>query len=285
MTAPPSVYPPAVADLMPAARDLTARLGTLPSQNRIKTELRVGHRKAGAILDSLRADFAPPSTDPPAPAVDTTSDGPDPVPDTTPTVGITPVPPVPATDTLPPSSPLPTVAAEPVPEITPTVATTPDGAAPRRRRPAPGRVWAYVGVALGGVVSIAANVAHTYLPKPPPGAPDGWTAPVDWSPSPLAIAISVFWPIALFVAVEILTRIAWGDGFWWFLARVVGVLPVALVAAVVSYRHLSGLLAHFGEDPMTVAIGPLAVDGLMVMASAALMVTSRNRPGDRKGQR
>ncbi|WFE27806.1 DUF2637 domain-containing protein [Solwaraspora sp. WMMD791] len=271
MTAPPSVYPPAVADLMPAARDLAARLGALPSQNRIKTELRVGHRKAGVILDSLRADLAPPTADPAPPAADTTGDHAGPDPDAIPTVGITPTPPTLATDTPPPPSPLATVAAEPVPEITPAAAD----AGRRRRRPAPGRVWAYVGVALGGVVSIAANVAHTYLPKPPPGAPDGWTAPVDWSPSPLAIAISVFWPIALFVAVEILTRIAWGDGFWWFFARVVGVLPVALVAAVVSYRHLSGLLAHFGEDPMTVAIGPLAVDGLMVMASAALMVTSR----------
>ncbi|MDG4768517.1 DUF2637 domain-containing protein [Solwaraspora sp. WMMD406] len=280
MTAPPSVYPPAVSDLMPAARDLTARLGTLPSQNRIKTELRVGHRKAGVILDSLRADFAPPAADPAPPAVDTTPGEPGPDPDTTPDVGITPAPLVPAVDTPPPLLPLPTVAVEPVPEITPTTATMPADGGPRRRRPAPGRVWAYVGVTLGGLVSIAANVAHTYLPKPPPGVPDGWTAPADWSPSPLAIAISVFWPIALFVAVEILTRITWGDGFWWFLARVVGVLPVALVAAVVSYRHLSGLLAHFGEDPLTVAIGPLAVDGLMVMASAALMVTSRKRTTD-----
>jgi hypothetical protein len=79
------------------------------------------------------------------------------------------------------------------------------------------------------------------------------------------------------VAVEILTRIPWGDGIGSFAARVSGVLPVALVAAVVSYRHLSGLLEHFGEDPLTVAIGPLAVDGLMVMASAALLVTGRRK--------
>lgn len=30
-----------------------------------------------------------------------------------------------------------------------------------------GRVWAYVGAVLGGTVSIAANVAHSYVP------PDG----------------------------------------------------------------------------------------------------------------
>ncbi|SCL14053.1 DUF2637 domain-containing protein [Micromonospora inyonensis] len=149
----------------------------------------------------------------------------------------------------------------------------PDVPAPRGA----GRGWAYVGVVLGGVVSIAANVAHTYLPKPPPDAPAGWVPDPSWSPSPLAVALSVFWPVALFVAVEILTRIPWGDSVGSFIARVSGVLPVAVVAAVVSYRHLSGLLAHFGEDPLTVAIGPLAVDGLMVMASAALLVTGRRK--------
>jgi hypothetical protein len=30
---------------------------------------------------------------------------------------------------------------------------------------------------------------------------------------------------------------------------------------MVSYRHLSGLLAFYGEDPLTVLIGPLAADG------------------------
>ncbi|MFY1596172.1 DUF2637 domain-containing protein [Micromonospora sp. WMMD737] len=160
-----------------------------------------------------------------------------------------------------------TVVGHPGPNIT---------TAPAATRSA-GRGWAYVGVILGGVVSIAANVAHTYLPKPPEGAPAGWTPAPDWSPSPLAVAFSVFWPVALFVAVEILTRIPWGEGLRWFMARIVGVLPVALVAAVVSYRHLAGLLEHFGEDPLTVAIGPLAIDGLMVMASAALLATNRHR--------
>jgi hypothetical protein len=45
----------------------------------------------------------------------------------------------------------------------------------------------------------------------------------------------------------------------------------------VSYRHLSGLLAFYGEDGLTVAIGPLAVDGLMVMATGALIATGARR--------
>ena len=45
---------------------------------------------------------------------------------------------------------------------------------------------------------------------------------------------------------------------------------------MVSYRHLSGLLAFYGEDGITSTVGPLAVDGLMVMATGALLAT---RPG------
>ena len=55
-------------------------------------------------------------------------------------------------------------------------------------------------------------------------------------------------------------------------------LPVASVAAIVSYRHLSGLLAFYGEDTITATIGPLAVDGLMVMATGALLATTRENP-------
>jgi hypothetical protein len=88
------------------------------------------------------------------------------------------------------------------------------------------------------------------------------------------VALSTFWPIFLFVAVEILARTPWPSGARWAALRWVGLLPVALVAALVSYRHLSGLLGFYGEDPITVAIGPLAVDGLMVMATGALLATA-----------
>ncbi|MEV0723944.1 DUF2637 domain-containing protein [Micromonospora purpureochromogenes] len=124
-----------------------------------------------------------------------------------------------------------------------------------------GRGWAYLGAMLGGAVSIAANVAHSYV--------------AAGDPAPLAVAMSVFWPVALFVAVEILARVEWPAGGRWVALRLGGLLPVAFVAALVSYRHLSGLLAHYGEDPVTAALGPLAVDGLMLMATGALIATGR----------
>jgi hypothetical protein len=124
-----------------------------------------------------------------------------------------------------------------------------------------GRGWAYTGAILGGVVSVAANVAHSYV-----GAAD---------PEPLAVALSIFWPVAVFVAVEITARVDWARVGRWAVVRWIGVPLVGLMAAVVSYRHLSGLLTFYGEDAVTAAIGPLAVDGLMLMATAALIATGR----------
>ena len=130
-----------------------------------------------------------------------------------------------------------------------------------------GRGWAYIGAALGGTVSIAANVAHSYVPPV--------DAPADWSPQTGAVVGAIFWPVALFVVTEILARVVWPSGKGWILVRFGGLLPVALVAALVSYKHLAGLLRFYGEDTVTAHLGPLAVDGLMVMATGALLATAR----------
>jgi hypothetical protein len=136
-----------------------------------------------------------------------------------------------------------------------------------------GRGWAYLGALLGGVVSIAANVAHSYVP--PTSVMETGPAAVEvWRPHLGAVVGAVFWPVALFIAVEIFARITWPQLHRWTALRFLGLLPVALVAAIVSYRHLSGLLTFYGEDTLTTIIGPLAVDGLMVMASGALVATS-----------
>jgi hypothetical protein len=131
-----------------------------------------------------------------------------------------------------------------------------------------GRGWAYLGALVGAGVSVAANVAHSYVP-PAAAAP-------SWSPHTGAVVGAVFWPVALLVAIEVLARVAWPAGGRWLLVRFGGLGPVATVAAVVSYRHLSGLLSFYGEDVITATVGPLAVDGLMVMATGALLAT---RPG------
>ena len=131
------------------------------------------------------------------------------------------------------------------------------------------RLWPYIGTVLGAVVSIGANVLHSYVP------PD--QAAADWAPQVGAIVGSIFWPLGLLVALEILTRVEWPDERLWTAVRWGGLVPVAVVAAVVSYRHMSGLLAYWGEDRVTQLIGPLAVDGLMVLASGALLIEPAKR--------
>lgn len=135
-----------------------------------------------------------------------------------------------------------------------------------------GRGWAYTGAILGGAVSIVANIAHSYVP------PTG--APTDWTPQKGAVTGSVVWPVILFFAVEILARVKWPNGQWWAVLRFGGFLPIAFVAGFVSYRHLSALLVFYGEDPLTAVIGPIAIDGLMVMATGALIVTARRYHAD-----
>jgi hypothetical protein len=131
-----------------------------------------------------------------------------------------------------------------------------------------GRGWAYTGGISGGLVSIAANVAHSFIPPK--------DAPTTWTPEAGAVVGAVVWPVFLFIAVEIMARVLWPHGPVWRILRWGGMLPVAAVAALVSYRHLSGLLAHYGEEPIVYYLGPLAVDGLMVMATGALLATGRH---------
>lgn len=129
-----------------------------------------------------------------------------------------------------------------------------------------GRGWAYTGAILGGLISIAANVAHSFVA--PPGAP------ANWAPKPGAVIGSTFWPILLFIGIEILARVRWPQGFWFTVLRFGGLLPVAGIAGIVSWRHLRALLLFYGEDEIVAFLGPLAVDGLMVMATAALFAIS-----------
>ncbi|WP_089293015.1 hypothetical protein [Actinoplanes regularis] len=124
---------------------------------------------------------------------------------------------------------------------------------------------AYLGALLGAAVSIAANVAHSFIP------PDG--APAGWSPRVGAVLLSIFWPVALAVVIELAVRVPWPSGWQYIVVRAVGLLPVAAVAAVVSYRHGSGLLTYYGEDPITTRFGPVAVDGLLLIATMAIVVT------------
>jgi hypothetical protein len=123
-----------------------------------------------------------------------------------------------------------------------------------------GRGWAYVGLLLGGAASVAGNVTHAVL------------TPNTHSLA-LRVVAAVFWPVAVLAAVEILARPPWRRTVWHWLTRVVLIGGVALVAAAVSFDALRALLISIGYRPEVATAGPLAIDGMMVGSTVALLLT------------
>ncbi|MEU7696164.1 DUF2637 domain-containing protein [Microbispora hainanensis] len=64
-------------------------------------------------------------------------------------------------------------------------------------------------------------------------------------------------------------------------ATIAGVALLALIAAVVSFRHMHELCLRHGEDRLAAVLTPLAVDGLIVVASMSILLA--NRSGSRGG--
>jgi hypothetical protein len=123
-----------------------------------------------------------------------------------------------------------------------------------------GRTWAYIGLGLGFSASITANIASTVLTE---------TSVSLWLRTPFA----VFWPLATYVAIEVLVRTRWTEKNWSHIAtRLVLVLPVGAVAAFVSYLHQHHLMILAGEPGLAQAFGPLAVDGMLFGMTARLII-------------
>jgi len=143
---------------------------------------------------------------------------------------------------------------------------------PRRERPEPGRSpqrrgasgVAWLAFGIGIVISVSANVGHIWFV----------TKPSDealWS----AMVFAAFWPVALAVAVEVLSRVTWPAGFRW--PGLLGTILVGGVALVVSYRHMNGLLHYFGESELSAALGPIGVDGLLIVGGFALLAIGETK--------
>ncbi|WP_282783969.1 helix-turn-helix domain-containing protein [Nocardia sp. CC201C] len=126
-----------------------------------------------------------------------------------------------------------------------------------------GRVVAWAGFVFGSVTSIAANVLHAWLPAPdmPPG----------WTPGIAPQIGAAIWPIGLLLSVEVLSRARWRRGGLWALARYGGAGTVALGSAVISYGHVRDVLLAWGYGPLGASVGPLTLDGLMVISGFALL--------------
>jgi hypothetical protein len=126
-----------------------------------------------------------------------------------------------------------------------------------------GRGYARFGFGMGISASIAGNVAHVFVQNQSP---------------PLGAVISAgIWPVALFIALEVIARVSWPKGRIYLITRYGGLTTVACIAALLSYKHMSALLGAYGEDAISAALGPLVVDGLMIVCSAALLAISDNQ--------
>lgn len=127
-------------------------------------------------------------------------------------------------------------------------------------RLAPGHGWAYFGVVLGLIASVAGNIASTVLTE---------SEVTLW----LRVPMASLWTIFLGVGIEVLTRIQWAAGWKHWGARLLLIGPMSLVAAVVSWLHLNHLMGLTGEPELAQVIGPLAVDGTLFGCTVALLVT------------
>jgi hypothetical protein len=112
--------------------------------------------------------------------------------------------------------------------------------------------WGVRGVlGLGVAASVIANVLHA----------------VD---NPISQSIAAWPPLALLLTVELISRIPVHSRAL-AVARIVATAAIAGIAAWVSYWHMAGVAARYGETGASPYLLPISVDGLIVVASICLV--------------
>lgn len=112
--------------------------------------------------------------------------------------------------------------------------------------------WAVRAVlVLGVAASVAANILHA-------------------NPNPIAQAIAAWPPLALLLTVELISRVPVHRRSL-AAVRLGATATIAGIAAWVSYWHMAGVAARYGETGAAPYLLPLSVDGLVVVASVSLV--------------
>ena len=93
-------------------------------------------------------------------------------------------------------------------------------------------------------------------------------------PSWLARAVSAWPPIALLLAVDVVSRSPRPTG-WLGRLTLAATLVVASVAATASFSHMKAVALEAGESGLVAVLFPLTVDGLAVVCSASLVEIAR----------
>jgi hypothetical protein len=116
----------------------------------------------------------------------------------------------------------------------------------------PGIRWGVRGVLMLGVVaSTVANVLHA-------------------EPNGISRTIAAWPPLALLLTIELISRIP-VHRLWLAATRLCAAAAIAGIAAWVSYWHMAGVAARYGETGSSPYLLPLSVDGLIVVASICLV--------------
>jgi hypothetical protein len=104
---------------------------------------------------------------------------------------------------------------------------------------------------LGVAASVVANILHA-------------------QDNPISQAIAAWPPLALLLTVELISRVPVHRRSL-AVARLAATATIAGIAAWVSYWHMAGVAARYGETGASPYLLPLSVDGLIVVASICLV--------------
>ncbi|MFY1632360.1 DUF2637 domain-containing protein [Solwaraspora sp. WMMB335] len=117
-------------------------------------------------------------------------------------------------------------------------------------------------LALGVAASVTANILHA-------------------QPNPISQAIAAWPPMALLITVELVTRVPVHRRTLGII-RIVAASAIAAIAAWISYHHMVGVVARYGETGTVPYLLPLSVDGLIIVASVSLVeLAARRREAER----
>lgn len=127
-----------------------------------------------------------------------------------------------------------------------------------------GKLWtgavAYVSLLVGAGLSVAGNLADTYRTR---------GADID----NLDKVMAAGWPILVLLAIEMFVSPRWSPARMFQVWRWVGCLAVGGMAMVVSWTHLHDLMADRGQLFIVSVLGPLAIDGMAIMATGLILST------------
>lgn len=135
-----------------------------------------------------------------------------------------------------------------------------------------GKLWtgavAYVSLLVGAGLSVAGNLADTYRTRGP-------------ATDTLDQVMAAGWPILVLLAIEMFVSPRWSAARMFQVWRWTGCLAVGGMAMVVSWTHLHDLMSSRGQMSLVSVLGPLAIDGMAIMATGLILSTRTRGQRDR----